>query len=40
VRRGQHPVKLARMSDAPFTERLVHKFSLPINGWRGPVQDG
>jgi len=40
VRRGAHPVKLARMSDAPFTERLVRKFSLPINGWRGPVQDG
>jgi NAD+ kinase len=38
VRRGNHPVKLARMSDAPFTERLVRKFSLPINGWRGPVQ--
>ena len=37
---GRHPVKLARMSDAPFTERLVRKFSLPINGWRGPVQDG
>ena len=40
VRRGTHPVKLARMSDAPFTERLVRKFSLPINGWRGAVQDG
>jgi len=40
IRRGQHAVKLARMSDAPFTERLVKKFSLPINGWRGPVQDG
>jgi NAD+ kinase len=40
VRRGAHSVKLARMSDAPFTERLVKKFSLPINGWRGPVQDG
>jgi len=40
VRRGRHPVKLARMSDAPFAERLVRKFSLPINGWRGPVQDG
>lgn len=40
VRRGVHPVKLARMTDAPFTERLVRKFSLPINGWRGPVQDG
>lgn len=39
VRRGTHPVRLARMSDAPFTERLVRKFSLPINGWRGPLQD-
>ena len=39
VRRGAYPVRLARMSDAPFTERLVRKFSLPINGWRGPLQD-
>jgi len=39
VRRGVHPVRLARMSDAPFAERLVRKFSLPINGWRGPLQD-
>lgn len=35
VRRGDTTVKLARMSDAPFTERLVRKFSLPTNGWRG-----
>ncbi len=35
IRRGTHTVKLARLSDAPFTERLVQKFSLPINGWRG-----
>lgn len=40
VRGGVHPVRLARMSEAPFTERLVRKFSLPVNGWRGPVQDG
>ena len=40
VRRGSHKVRLARMTDAPFTERLVRKFSLPINGWRGPVADG
>jgi NAD+ kinase len=40
VRRGEHQVRLARMSDAPFTERLVRKFSLPTNGWRGPAQDG
>lgn len=35
VRRGVHPVRLARMSDAPFTERLVKKFDLPTKGWRG-----
>lgn len=35
IRRGEHTVRLARLSDAPFTERLVQKFSLPINGWRG-----
>ncbi|WP_084040162.1 NAD kinase [Demequina sp. NBRC 110053] len=35
IRRGEHGVRLARMSDAPFTERLVKKFSLPTDGWRG-----
>jgi NAD+ kinase len=35
VRRADHVVRLARMSDAPFTERLVQKFSLPTDGWRG-----
>ncbi|WP_084104055.1 NAD kinase [Demequina sp. NBRC 110056] len=35
VSRGEHGVRLARMSDAPFTERLVKKFSLPTDGWRG-----
>lgn len=35
VRRSDATVLLARMSDAPFTERLVKKFSLPTNGWRG-----
>ncbi len=35
IRRGEHRVRLARMSDAPFTSRLVRKFSLPTNGWRG-----
>ena len=35
VRRSNATVLLARMSDAPFTERLVKKFSLPTNGWRG-----
>lgn len=35
VRRGAHAIRLARMSDAPFTERLVKKFDLPTKGWRG-----
>ena len=34
VRRGQHPVRLARLRDAPFTDRLVAKFALPVDGWR------
>ena len=34
VRRGERPVRLARLHDAPFTDRLVAKFALPVNGWR------
>ncbi|BBE22410.1 NAD kinase 2 [Arthrobacter sp. MN05-02] len=42
VRRSEHPVRLARTRQTPFSERLVRKFELPIQGWRGPVkhQDG
>jgi NAD+ kinase len=36
ARRGERPVRLARLHTAPFTDRLVAKFSLPVNGWRGP----
>jgi NAD+ kinase len=32
--RGEHMLLLARMSNAPFTDRLVRKFALPIDGWR------
>jgi NAD+ kinase len=39
VRRSPVPVRLARLHQGPFTDRLVHKFSLPVNGWRGPVGD-
>ncbi len=39
VRRSPVPVRLARLHPGPFTDRLVHKFSLPVNGWRGPVGD-
>ncbi|MDQ1726468.1 MAG: kinase [Frankiaceae bacterium] len=35
MRRGALPVRLARLYDAPFTDRLVRKFALPIEGWRG-----
>ena len=31
------PVRLARLHDAPFSKRLVDKFRLPIEGWRGPA---
>jgi NAD+ kinase len=34
MRRGERPVRLARLRDAPFTDRLVAKFALPVNGWR------
>ncbi len=42
VRRSEHPVRLARTRQTPFSERLVRKFELPTQGWRGPVrhQDG
>lgn len=35
VRRGKTPVRLARLHRAPFTDRLVAKFALPVTGWRG-----
>jgi NAD+ kinase len=35
VRRGARPVRFARLHEAPFTDRLVAKFELPVQGWRG-----
>ena len=35
VRRGARPVRLVRLHQAPFTDRLVAKFGLPVEGWRG-----
>jgi NAD+ kinase len=35
VVRGRHRLRLARLSEAPFTDRLVSKFGLRIEGWRG-----
>ena len=39
VRRSPIPVRLARLNQGPFTDRLVNKFALPVHGWRGPVGD-
>jgi NAD+ kinase len=35
VRRGARPVRLVRLHEAPFTDRLVAKFGLPVEGWLG-----
>jgi len=35
VRRGERPVRLVRLHAKPFTDRLVAKFGLPVEGWRG-----
>ncbi len=35
VRHGTSPVRLVRLHEAPFTDRLVAKFGLPVEGWRG-----
>ncbi|WP_370566245.1 NAD kinase [Cryobacterium sp. BB736] len=40
VHRSPIPVRLARLEPAPFTDRLVRKFALPVTGWRGPADDG
>jgi NAD+ kinase len=40
ARRGAEPVLLARLHTAPFTDRLVAKFDLPVQGWRGARPDG
>ncbi|WP_314502679.1 NAD kinase [uncultured Microbacterium sp.] len=37
VRRSERPVRLARLHQAAFTDRLVRKFRLPVEGWRGPT---
>lgn len=34
MRAGAIPVRLVRLTDEPFTDRLVRKFSLPVHGWR------
>jgi NAD+ kinase len=38
VSRGTKPIRLARLHSAPFADRLVAKFGLPVHGWRGAPQ--
>ncbi|HEY7053524.1 MAG TPA: NAD kinase [Mycobacterium sp.] len=40
VTRCATPVRWARLDSAPFTDRLVRKFRLPVTGWRGPTTAG
>jgi NAD+ kinase len=37
VGRSERRVRLARLHQAEFTDRLVRKFRLPVHGWRGPA---
>jgi NAD+ kinase len=37
VTRCATPVRWVRLDSAPFTDRLVRKFRLPVTGWRGPM---
>ncbi|GIJ51964.1 NAD kinase 2 [Virgisporangium aliadipatigenens] len=34
VRQGDVPVRVVRLKRDPFTDRLVAKFGLPVDGWR------
>ncbi|MFX4271033.1 NAD kinase [Propionibacteriaceae bacterium Y1685] len=35
VRRGRHRLRIARTSESSFVDRLVRKFGLRVEGWRG-----
>lgn len=37
VKKSEKSVRLARLHQGPFTDRLVRKFGLPVDGWRGPA---
>ncbi|HET7476845.1 MAG TPA: NAD kinase [Dermatophilaceae bacterium] len=38
VCRSDVPVRLARLASSPFTDRLVAKFDLSVQGWRGTAR--
>ena len=33
---GKIPARLVKLRQGPFTDRLVEKFALPVQGWRSP----
>jgi len=35
ITKDHQTVNLARLGSAPFADRLVAKFKLPVEGWRG-----
>jgi NAD+ kinase len=39
VSRSELPIRLLRLRSAPFTDRLVDKFQLPVQGWRGRADE-
>jgi NAD+ kinase len=40
IRTGADPVLLARTRERTFTDTLVRKFALPVEGWRGSREHG
>jgi NAD+ kinase len=40
VRRSDQDVRMVVFDNAPFADRLVRKFSLPVEGWRGGASVG
>jgi len=36
VKKSPKSIPMAILTDAPFSDRLVRKFALPVTGWRGP----
>lgn len=40
VRRGDRPLRIARLHDQPFAARLVAKFQLPVRGFRDAANGG
>jgi NAD+ kinase len=39
VQRSELPVRVARLRPQQFTDRLVAKFGLPVEGWRRNARD-